>query len=91
MPSASLTQVTVLAWEQVPISVLSGEQIDCPGVEQGLVVAPDEAEPDEVGAALEVGALLPAADAVSATGAAMTGGETAGAATAIDGAAEAAD
>jgi len=43
VPAASLTQTTFLACEHIPTSAPSGEQIDCPGVEQELVEAPVEA------------------------------------------------
>lgn len=50
--------MTLLACEHVPISVPSGEQIDCPGVEQEPVEAPGEAVLED-GAAPELDALLP--------------------------------
>lgn len=72
--------MTLSACEQVPISVPSGEQIDCPGVEQKPVEAPVEAVLED-GAAPELDALLSPEGASEADAEATIEGEgaTAGA------------
>ena len=67
VPWATFTHVTLFDWSQVPTLVPSGEQMDCPGVEQELTLAPPVVAPEDGGAAPEPDELLPVVAPVPAT------------------------